>query len=631
MLFRSDASIDIANTILGTERLAPPDSQMHLGGYAAHREELVQLSRSDLVRAEKVGMPIVFVVLLLTFGSLWATLVPLVIGVAALLGGLGAAGALAFGIPFSEYVTNAASMVGLALAVDYAMFLVQRFRETLRQGADVDEAIRSTMRTTGVAIAWSGLIVMVAESTMLLVDSRSMRTAGLGMMLVTVAAVLAALVGAPLLLRALGPRLLRPADRDRLARLTGQPVRGAHRAHRPYDEWSGFWWRWGRRMTSRPARWLAGATVVLAALCLPVQGLSQHVDLPSASAMPADSQVRQATEAGAAAFGAGTLSPVEIIVRGDAETVGPQAQRVAAALGSHPEVRGVRVLPLQDPDLYRVSVATTDGPADASTEAFVRDLRGGDLRASLADIQYDVGGESAMRLDATQALFEGLPLMLGVLLALVLVFFMVAMRSIVLPVKAILLVVISLGASLGGLLLLSTTTLGARMIGWSQPEELHPIVPITIVAIAIALSTDYEVILISRMAERYRETGDNTDAITYGVARTGRVISSAAAIMIAVFLGFALSDVTPLKQLGVGLAFAVLIDATLIRGILVPASMQLLGRWNWWFPTVGGSRRARRRPRHGVAGRPPAESDHRQLTLVDATSGRSDPTPNERY
>jgi RND superfamily putative drug exporter len=292
-------------------------------------------------------------------------------------------------------------------------------------------------------------------------------------------------------------------------------------------------------------------------------------------------------------------------------------------------VRGVQVLALRDPAVYRVSVATTDGPAQASTEDFVRDLRGGDLRASLADIQYDVGGESAMRLDATQALFEGLPLMLGVLLALVLVFFMVAMRSIVLPVKAILLVVISLGASLGGLLLLSTTTLGARMIGWSQPEELHPIVPITIVAIAVALSTDYEVILISRMAERYRETGDNTDAITYGVARTGRVISSAAAIMIAVFLGFALSDVTPLKQLGVGLAFAVLIDATLIRGVLVPASMQLLGRWNWWFPTVGRARRAHRHQRHGPAGEPPTESEHRHRTLVDATTGRSDLTPTK--
>ena len=623
-----DGSIDVAQRILDGGELSTTNSQVHLGGYAAHREELVQLSRSDLLRAEKVGIPIVFVVLLLTFGSLWATLVPLVIGIAALLGGLGAAGALAFGIPFSEYVTNAASMVGLALAVDYAMFLVQRVRETLRQGTDVDEAIRATMRTTGVAIAWSGLIVMVAEATMLLVDSRSMRTAGLGMILVTFAAVVAALVGAPLVIRALGLRILRPADRDELARLTGRPTRGAHRAHRPDSESSGFWWRWGRRMTTHPAVWLAGATVLLAALCLPLTDLSQHVDLPSASAMPADSQVRQATEIGAAAFGAGTLSPVEIIVRADPDTVKPQAERVASALVSDPEVRAVSLLPLQEPDVYRVSVATTHGPADERTEAFVRNLRDGQLHQSLADIRYDVGGESAMRLDATEALFAGLPLMLAVLLALVLVFFMMAMRSIVLPIKAVLLVVISLGASTGALLLLSTTTFGAQLIGWSQPEELHPIVPITIVAIAIALSTDYEVILISRMAERYRQTGDNTDAITYGVARTGRVISSAAAIMIAVFFGFALSDVTPLKQLGVGLAIAVLIDATVVRGVLVPASMQLLGRWNWWFPFTGGlspsgGHSSDRRRGHRRGAHADTATRSRQPVLADAAMGTS--------
>lgn len=593
-----DGSIEVAHRLLHTGRLVPKGSSAFLGGYPAHREELVELSRSDLLRAEKVGLPIVCVVLLLTFGSLWATLVPLVIGLAALLGGLGAAGALAFGIPFSEYVTNAASMIGLALAVDYAMFLVQRVREMMRRGTDMDEAIRATLRTTGVAIAWSGLIVLAAEATMLLVDSRAIRTAGLGMMLVTVAAVVAALVGAPLVIRALGPRILPRDDRDRLARVAGQRVAGAHRPRRPDAESSGFWYRWGRRITSHPAPYLAGALLLLAALAVPVQDLGARVDLPSASAMPADSQVRRATEIGAAAYGAGTLSTMEIIVRGRPTTVAAQAEQMAQVLRSSPEIRAVRVLPLQEPGLQRVSLATSHGPADSRTESLVRDLRQGALRASLPGLRYDVGGESALRVDATGALFESLPLMLGVLLALVLVLFTVAMRSVVLALKGTLLVVVSLGASLGVLLTLSTTTFGARLIGWSRPEDLHPIVPITIVAMATALSTDYEVILISRIGELYRGTKDNTRAITYGVAHTGRVISSAAAIMIAVFAGFALSDVTPLKQLGVGLAFAVLIDATLVRGVLVPATMQLLGRWNWWSPLSGHP--LPRRPAHGT-------------------------------
>ncbi|WP_033440218.1 MMPL family transporter [Saccharothrix sp. NRRL B-16314] len=571
-----DGSIDVAHRLLNTEGLEPEGTKAFIGGYGAHREELVQLSRSDLLRAEQVGLPIVLVVLLLTFGSLWATVVPLVIGLSALLGGLGAAGALAFGVPFSEYVTNAASMVGLALAVDYAMFLVQRVRESVVRGLSVDDAIRSAMRTTGTAIAWSGLTVMVAEATMFLVDSRAIRTAGLGMILVTFAAIVAALVGAPLVLRLLGHRILRKKDRERLLARGGQVD-----ADQPDAEVSGFWARWGRRVTDRPGRWLVGATLLLAVFCVPALNLAQGVDLPSASAMPPDSQVRQATEQAAEAYGHGVISPVEIVLRGTSA----DADRVVQALSGDDRVRFAQPVPLSGSDVYRVTVATEHSPSDDRTHELVRSLRDGDLHRSLAGVRYEVGGEAAMRIDSTDALFASLPLMVSVLLALVLLLLVVAMRSIVLPLKAILLVVISLGASMGGLLLLSTTELGATLIGWSDPADLHPIVPITIVAIVVALSTDYEVILISRIAERYRDTGDNTGSIIDGVARTGRVISSAAAIMIAVFFGFALSDVTPLKQLGVGLAFAVLIDATVIRGVLVPASMQLMGRWNWWLPS----------------------------------------------
>ncbi len=584
-----DGSIDVARRLLSqVGRLAPQRSEVFLGGYAAHREELVELSQSDLLRAEKAGVPIVLVVLLLTFGSLWASLLPLVIGLAALLGGLGAAGGLAFGVDFSEYVTNAASMVGLALAIDYAMFLVQRAREAMLTGLEVDAAIHVAMRTTGVAIAWSGLTVMVAEATMFLIDARAIQTAGLGMMLVTAAAMVAALVGAPIVLRLLGPRILRRGDREQWKRRTGRRVAGAHRApprsaHPATREAARFWQRWGVRVTGHPARWLLSGTVTLAVLCTPVFHLASKVDLPLTDALPVSSQVRQATDLGARVFGPGVLSPVELVVHGTAQDAG----RVAQEVRSSPEVRDVQVLPLRD--AYRVSIATAHAPADARTEAFVRNLRDGPLHSAIASVTYEVGGESALRLDATGALFSGLPVMLAALLALVFAVFSIAMRSVVLPLKGIALVMLTLGATAGVLILLSTTGPGAQLIGWSHPQELHPIVPITIVAIVIALSTDYEVILISRIREKWRTTRDNTASIVDGITHTGRVISSAAAIMIAVFLGFTLSDVTPLRQLGVGLAFAVLIDATVVRGVLVPSSMQLLGRWNWWLPRLSRS------------------------------------------
>jgi RND superfamily putative drug exporter len=283
------------------------------------------------------------------------------------------------------------------------------------------------------------------------------------------------------------------------------------------------------------------------ALAVPALKLDQYVNIASADKMPAASEVRQASEIGSAAYGPGVLSPVEIIVHGTPQAVLNQAQLVARTLGTEPEVRATQLAALDRPDVYRVSVSTTHAPADDRTHELVHSLRDGPLHEALAGVQYDVGGETAMRIDATDALFASLPLALAVLLLLVMLLLVVAMRSIVLPIKAVLLVAVSLAASTGRLLLLSTTELGARLIGWSQPADLHPIVPITRVAIVIALAIDYEVILISRIAERSERQHRGHRR---WVAHTGRVISGAAAIMIAVFFGFALSDLTPLKQIG---------------------------------------------------------------------------------
>jgi RND superfamily putative drug exporter len=454
----------------------------------------------------------------------------------------------------------------------------------------------------------------------------------------------AALVAAPLIIRRLGYRLLRVSERARVRQATGLAVGPAHRAEGRFDgglsglwqhrrSWGdptasrprshrrdtaspGFWWRWGQRVTKRPGTWLAVGTAVLAVPWVAAFGIADRVDLPSAAAMPADSHVRQATEIGAEAFGPGVLSPLEIVVRATPETAEQQARQVARVLDGDPAVSSVQVSELADGGHYRVTAATVSSPASEQTEELVKSLREGPLHESLSGIRYDVGGESAMRVDANHALFEYLPLMLAVLLVLVLALFAVAMRSVVLPIKGVLMVVLSLGATAGGLLLLSTTEVGARLIGWSEPQNLHPIVPVTIVAIVVALSTDYEVILISRIAEVYHAGADNTEAIIAGVGRTGRVISSAAAIMIAVFFGFALSDVTPLRQLGVGLAFAVLIDATVVRGVLVPASMQLMGRWNWWFPSTRSLLRRRGRQR---------EVDARATWAIPATAVANPP------
>ncbi len=561
----------------GRERLRPEGSTLHVGGLGAYNHELTTLAQSDLARAERVGVPIVFVVLLLTFGSFWAALVPLALALSALLIGLGVLGGLANALDISEYVENSASMIGIALGVDYAMFLVQRVREGVQGGKAPDDAIRTAMRTTGVAVLWSGATVLLAEAALLIPDTRATRSAALGMMLVTFFAVASAVLLAPVVLSLLQRRLFR------------SPRQASSRSSASRPSW---WQRWAGRVTRRAPVWLAVSTLAMVALAIPTADLERSVGVSTASALPEQSTVRQAYALASAQMGPGTMSPLQVVLRqpagGERENAAGR-RRFVEVVRRDDRVQAVQAQrPLPAPHgsglLVPITVVPRHEPFDARTRALLASLREGPLHRRLSGLTYDIGGETAVTLDMKQAIFGSLPLVVVILLALVAVILLFAFRSAFLPLKAGLLVVVSLGASLGGLLLLTQTEVGASIIGAGHPEEINPFVPITIVAIVIALSTDYEVILIARIAEHFRETRDNTASIVKGLAQTGGVITSAAAIMIAVFLGFALADLSTLKHLGVGLALAVLLDATIVRAVLVPAAMQVMGSWNWWMP-----------------------------------------------
>ena len=578
----TDGAVKTAHALSRSLAQAVPGTgaQVRVGGYGAYSDELTVDSQRDLERAERVGIPVVLVVLLLTFGSIWAAALPLAIALTALVIGLGGVGVASYFLPMSDFVTNAASMIGLALGVDYAMFLVQRVRELTHAGRSVDDALRQAMRTTGTAVLWSGITVLLAESTLLLVDSRSIRSAAFGMVVVTLFAVVTALVIGPVLISLLGRRVA-PARR-----------------HAAQTRAARGWQRWARHVTRHGPAWLIASAVVMVGLALPASKLHSSVSISGTSSLPASSPVRQAYELAAERYGPAAMSPVVVLLppghRGDVTTAVrvTTSDRQVAAVAPH-------VLPDGSTALMVTGKA---GPIPAARELVSR-LRAGPLHAALGQVPYWVGGETAESIDATQIMFDTLPqvgLTLLVIIALMLLF---ALRSVFLPAKAVVLVVLSLGASLGSLLLLVTTRLGATLIGANGPQAIHPIVPGTIVAITVALSTDYEVILISRIAEHYRRTGDNRAAVVSGIEHTGSVITSAAAIMVAVFAGFALADLPPLKQLGVGLAIAVFLDATLVRGMLVPAAMAVMGRGNWWWPRI-----ARRSPAQRPRARPPRQS-----------------------
>jgi RND superfamily putative drug exporter len=559
----SDGAVKTAHLLASAlPASAPRGVSVHVGGFGAYRDELTVDSQRDLERAERVGIPIVLVVLLLTFGSFWAAGLPLLIALSALLLGLGGVGAASFFLPMSDFVTNAASMIGLALGVDYAMFLVQRVRELRQDGRALDDAVREAMRTTGAAVLWSGITVLLAEATLLLVDSRSIRSAAFGMAMVTLFAVGTAVLVAPVLISVLGRRIARP------------------RRHAADSTSARVWQRWARHVTRRAPVWLVASALLMVALALPSTKLHSSVSIAGTSTLPANSSVRQAYALAADRYGPAAMSPVLVdIPSGERAAV----SRVRRAVAADPQV--VRVVAQRLPDGSTALALTlqTDPYAPAARDLVER-LRNGSMRSALAGVPYHVGGETAASVDATRAMFDGLP-KVGIALLVVLGFVLLfALRSAFLPVKAVLLVVLSLGAGLGSLLLLTTTGFGARLIGASGPQDIHPIVPITIVAITVALSTDYEVILISRIAEHYKKSGDNRGAVVAGVSHTGGVVTSAAAIMVAVFCGFALADLAPLKQMGVGLALAVFLDATVVRAVLVPAAMTMMGRANWWWP-----------------------------------------------
>jgi uncharacterized membrane protein YdfJ with MMPL/SSD domain len=562
----TDGAVKTAHALSQSLARAVPNgaAQVHVGGFGAYRDEITIDSQRDLERAERVGIPIVLVVLLFTFGSMWAAAIPLAIALTALIIGLGGVGVASYFLPMSDYVTNAASMIGLALGVDYAMFLVQRVRELTHSGRSVNDALHQAMRTTGTAVLWSGITVLLAESTLLLVDSRAIRSAAFGMIVVTLFAVSTALLVGPVLISLLGSRVA-PARR-----------------HAAQTRAARGWQRWAQHVTRHGPAWLIASAVVMVGLALPSIKLHSSVSISSTSSLPASSSVRQAYELAAERYGPAALSPVIVLLppghRGD-------VTMAVQVIASDRQVAAVTSRTLPDGSEALIVTAKADAYSPAARELVSR-LRAGPLHTALGGVPYWLGGETADSIDATQAIFDGLPkvgLALLIIIALLLLF---ALRSVFLPIKAVVLVVLSLGASLGTLLLLVSTRLGAMLIRANGPQDIHPIVPITIVAITVALSTDYEVILISRIAEHYRRTGDNRGAVVSGIEHTGSVITSAAAIMVAVFGGFALANLLPVKQLGVGLALAVFLDATVVRGVLVPAAMAVMGRGNWWWPRL---------------------------------------------
>jgi RND superfamily putative drug exporter len=539
------------------QRLRAVDApRVLVGGDEIAREEFQEQAQRDLERGEALALPVMLVLLLLVFRGVVAALTPLLMAAVAVAGALLILLGVSEFADISAYSVNVITMLGLGLAVDYSLLVVSRFREERAGGLGLPEAIERTLATAGRTVAFSGLTVAAALCGLLAFAEpflRSLAWGGIGVVLVAMAA---AVTLVPALLGLWGRRI-RPGP-----------------AHLQSDH--GVFYRLSRLVQ----RFAPAIVVVVAALLILLALPFRHARLENSGleSLPRSSESRQLFEAVDDRFQDGGTDPVVVVVESAPGNplVADYLRRVEALPGV------VRVEPRQGtPPQITVLDVVPDGRCvgPAATRLVER------IRALERPVAAGVTGPAAFLVDYRDSLTSRLPYALGLigLATFALLFLMTG--SVVVPVKAIVMCILSLGASFGALVWVFQEGHLSGLLGFDSPGMVDITVPVLIFVFAFGLSMDYEVFLLSRIKEAWDQTGDNDLAVALGLQRTGRIVTSAAALIVVVFLGFAAGELLTIKEVGLGMAIAVVLDATVVRMLLVPATMKLMGRWNWWAPT----------------------------------------------
>ena len=599
----------------------PAGIDLSLTGVGPFTEDQAHQSEKELVQAETVSGPFALLILLAVFASLVAAGLPLLVAALAIPTTLAGVYLVAQTTELSIYVQNVATMLGLALAIDYSLFMVSRFREELRRGRDVAQAVEITVGTSGKAVAFSGLAVAIGLSGLLLFTPAALRSFGIGGSIVVASSVFYALTFLPAALGMLGPRvnalslagLFRAVGR-RLGR-SGGDGGGSVRASR--------WAAVAHAVMARPFAFLVPAVAFLLLAGTPFLRLSQGI--PNASTLPAGLESRDASVALANEFQKGETSPITVLatVAGDplsAASIGTVVDYVAkldAVQGidrvegpfaiTNPQT-GAAMTPDQLAAFY-AAPADQLPPALAAARDQLKDayIRGSTVRLDAISpldpvspaggavipnvravhvdgVTTQVGGLAAEGHDFMVSQGNTVPLAVTVTLLASAVILFLLFGSIVIPLKAVVMTLLSITASFGALVWIFQEGNLSNVLGFTSPGFTVAGNPIIMFSVLFGLSMDYEVLLLSRIQEAYRRTGDNTASVAEGLSKTAGVITGAALIMVTVFSAFALAESITIKSIGVGMALAVLIDATIIRVLLVPAAMRLMGRWNWWAP-----------------------------------------------
>ena len=554
----------------------------YVTGQAAIQHDLDPIFSQDLRKGELIALPIAFAVLVAVFGLSVAVTMPLIFAAATIMGTLGIVYGVAHLLTMPTYVRNLVQLIGLGIAIDYSLLVVYRFREELRRNGSTEEAIVRTMATAGRAVAFSGATVAIGLALLLFMPVPFIRAIGIGGFLIPFVSLAAAAT--------LQPALLSLYGRRGTARARLLPKRFQARA-----ETVGFWHWLAGSIMRRPTWFLAGGAALLVAAAVPVFGL--RLTPGSAQGVPQSPQALRGFDVLRHAVGPGTVSPTQIVVdtgrAGGVEDgrVQSAVRSLVARLRRDPEVVAVRTVPRpplvdRNARYQEVIVPGRHEYGEEPAQTFVHRLRDDIVPASAfpSSTRVLVGGGPAQGVDFLRRSYSLFPwLVLGVL-ALTYLLLMRAFRSLVLPLKAVLLNLLSVAASYGMLVLVFRWGVGSDLLGLYQFGQIEGWIPIFLFAMLFGLSMDYEVFLVTRMREEWDGGGDNVGAVSRGLERTGRIVTAAAIIMVAAFSGFVAGRIVGLQEFGIGLAVAILVDATIVRALLVPSLMALFGRWNWWLP-----------------------------------------------
>ena len=611
-----DKSIDLVDPVKAA-LATPAGFDVKLTGFGPIQQDSARLSEQDLARAETVSLPVAALVLILVFTSLIAAGMPLLVAGLAIPTSLGIISLVAQQTEMSIYVLNIATMLGLALAIDYSLFLTSRFREELARGRTVEQAVERAVGTAGKAVLFSGVAVAIGLSGLLWFKASALTSIGLGGSIVVLASVLYSLTFLPAILGMLGHRVNALSVAGLLRRLGLRRDDGQARRSR--------WERMALAVMRRPIAVLVPVLAFLLLVGSPYLRLQQGI--PDATVYPAGVPSRDAWVALQTEFRAGETTPIVILLdTKDGATTETSIAAVAAASDRLADVAGIdrvegpfsltnpgtgaAMTPAEVAQVYNAAPGTLPPDLEAGIarlkDAYIRGntvridaispykssdpaatsvisrVRAGSLDPAITRMQ--VGGAAAIGEDFLVSQSDRIPWAVGTTLLASAVILFLLFGSLAIPLKAVIMTLLSLTASFGALVWIFQEGNLHELLRFEPVGYTIAGNPIIMFAVLIGLSMDYEVLLLSRIQEAYRRTSDNAAAVAEGLARTAGVITGAAAIMVTVFAAFALADTVTIKSIGVGMALAVALDATIVRVLLVPATMRLLGRWNWWAP-----------------------------------------------